>query len=135
MNNPLRILNEICEKIKEKGHITPEHKFKLCDVFGKRAKKALQTVFEGRVKRYVVSPTNTIFWVVVGRSQDYLVLPLSNFCSCDDFYFRVLSGEVPFCYHIMAQKLAEASGKYEEIHIDKKLYSIFIKEWKNPKAS
>jgi predicted nucleic acid-binding Zn finger protein len=52
-------------------------------------------------------------WVVTGRGRDYQVLPDSLFCTCDDYYFRVMEHKKQLCYHIIAQQLSEAMGKYD----------------------
>jgi predicted nucleic acid-binding Zn finger protein len=40
------------------------------------------------------------------------VLPDSLFCTCDDYYFRVMEHKKQLCYHIIAQQLSEAMGNY-----------------------
>ena len=49
--------------------------------------------------------------MVTGRGRDYQVLPDSLFCTCDDYYFRVMEHKKQLCYHIIAQQLSEAMGK------------------------
>jgi predicted nucleic acid-binding Zn finger protein len=50
--------------------------------------------------------------VVAGRGRDYQVLPDSMFCTCDDYYFRVMEHKKQLCYHVIAQQLSEAMGNY-----------------------
>jgi predicted nucleic acid-binding Zn finger protein len=69
-------------------------------------------------------------WIVVGKSRDYLLLPAADFCSCNDFYFRVMDREVHLCYHLITQKLAEALGWYDTVEEEDKLYDPLMKEWK-----
>ena len=82
------------------------------------------------VKKYVFEPSGRIVWIVVGRERDYQVLPEVNYCTCEDYYFRVLDGEILLCYHLLAQKLAEALGKYEEIKESDSLYETLTAEWR-----
>jgi predicted nucleic acid-binding Zn finger protein len=71
-----------------------------------------------------------VVWIVVGRKRDYLILPAARFCSCDDFYYSVMEGKAFLCYHLIAQKLAEALGRYDQIEEDDDLYEVLMKEWK-----
>lgn len=69
-------------------------------------------------------------WVVVGKEKDYQVIPSVNYCSCEDFYYRVLNGETALCYHIIAQKISEIAGKFEVITDVDELYEVFMEEWR-----
>ncbi len=57
-------------------------------------------------------------------------MPAAEFCSCDDFYFRVMDGEVHLCYHLIAQKIAAALKQYDEIEENDELYNSLTAEWK-----
>jgi len=37
-------------------------------------------------------------------------MPDSLFCTCDDYYFRVMEQKRQLCYHIIAQQISEALG-------------------------
>jgi predicted nucleic acid-binding Zn finger protein len=80
--------------------------------------KALEAVREGRVKLYIFKPSGRKMWIVVGKHGRYLVLPEAEYCTCNDFFFRVISGEKPSCYHIVAVKKA----------VEEETYSIIEKE-------
>ncbi len=84
----------------------------LLHVFSDRYTKALTALEAGRVRKHVFSPSGRTIWTVVGEEREYQILPAAKFCSCNDFYFRVLSHEAFLCYHLIAQKLAEALGQY-----------------------
>lgn len=84
--------------------------------------KAQEAVRENRVKMYVFKPSNRRLWVVVGRHGLYMVLPDSEYCTCNDFFFRVIGGEKPTCYHLLAVKRARREGKYTVIEKDDGLY-------------
>jgi predicted nucleic acid-binding Zn finger protein len=60
--------------------------------------------------------------VVTGRGRDYQVLPESLFCTCDDYYFRVMEHKKQLCYHIIAQQLSEATGKYNVMELTDSRY-------------
>ena len=74
--------------------------------------EAENLVKDGRVKKYIFKPSGRVVWIVVGKRRDYIVMPSADFCSCEDFYFQFNKGHL--CYHIIAQKLAEATAVAEE---------------------
>ncbi|MHA1741319.1 MAG: hypothetical protein ACTSVD_04405 [Candidatus Thorarchaeota archaeon] len=86
------------------------------DRYGNRFIRALRAVEEGNVKLYTFQPSGTSLWVVSGREHDYLVMP-SVFCSCRSFYQDVvIARKAPFCYHLLAQRIAEIRGQYKTIN-------------------
>lgn len=107
-------LEKICARIKQKGVITSQEADDLSRLLGDRAAKALEIVASHRVKKYVFYPSNVTRWVVVGREAEYLLLPPAQYCSCDDFHYSFMKGQVRLCVHLIAQKLAEAQGDYKE---------------------
>lgn len=125
----IKILENVCEEAKIKGEVTDEHLAQLSEVFGQRFTKAWETLKEERVKKYVFSPSGRIVWIVVGREREYLIMPAAGFCSCDDFYFRVLDREVDLCYHLVAQKIADALGWYDKVEEEDRLYDSLMEEW------
>jgi predicted nucleic acid-binding Zn finger protein len=124
----VKALETICRAVRKRGKITETHRNKLSLLFGQRLEKALATLEECRVKKYVFQPSGRTVWIVVGKEREYLVMPAAEYCSCDDFYFQFHQGHL--CYHIIAQKLAEATSQYDLIEDDDKLFDILIKEWK-----
>jgi predicted nucleic acid-binding Zn finger protein len=124
----VKVLERACEEVKNKGEIANANRSRLSSVFGQRLEKALKAVDERRVKKYVFQPSGRTVWIVVGKEREYLVMPAADYCSCDDFYFQFHQGHL--CYHIIAQKLAEATSQYDLIEDDDKLFDILIKEWK-----
>lgn len=124
------LLRRVCDEAKETIRLTDEHVSRLSKVLGERFDSACRTLRESRVKKYVFRPSGRIVWVVVGRERDYQVIPASDFCTCDDFYFRVIDHEVRFCYHLIAQRLAEALGQYDLIEEADELYEPLMREWR-----
>lgn len=88
------ILKEICKEIKADDLVTGGQLTRLFMAFGSRFTKAWGAIKDGRVKKYLFKPSGRIVWIVVGRERDYLVMPAADFCSCDDFYFRVMDREI-----------------------------------------
>ena len=125
-------LTSICGDIRSKNKIDENQSEQLSSMFGSRFVKAEEAIAEGRVKKYIFQPSGRIVWIVVGKQRDYLVMPAADFCSCEDFYFRFDRGHV--CYHIIAQKIAEATGKFALFEDDDNFYEILIREWKNFKT-
>jgi predicted nucleic acid-binding Zn finger protein len=124
----VKALETICRAVRKRGKITKTHRNRLSLIFGQRLEKALATLEERRVKKYVFQPSGRTVWIVVGKEREYLVMPAAEYCSCDDFYFQFHQGHL--CYHIIAQKLAEATSQYDLIEDDDKLFDILIEEWK-----
>lgn len=91
--------------------------------------EAERLVSEHRVKKYVFRPSGRVRWIVVGRRFEYIVLPNVPYCSCDDYFFRVVHRGKPSCYHIEAVKLAIERGVYETIEEDDEWYPLLMREW------
>jgi len=126
----LDLLDDVCKEVKERKRITGDDVIRLSKIYGKRLELSLKVLREGRVKKYVFKPSQRTVWVVVGRELDYQVIPSADFCTCDDFYFRVINKEVRLCYHLLAQKLAEAVGEYEVIEEEDNFYEVLMREWR-----
>ena len=124
------ILNTVCKEAKTEGKLTGKNLTKLYEVFGQRFTRAFEALKENRVKKYVFKPGGRIVWIVVGKERDYLIMPEAEFCTCDDFYFRVLDRKVHLCYHLIAQKLAKNLNWYENIEEHDELYDSLMDEWK-----
>jgi len=131
-NSEVSTLKDVCKKAKKEGRLTGKNLTKLYEVFGQRFIKAFEALKENRVKKYVFKPSGRVIWIVVGKERDYLLMPEAEFCTCDDFYFRVLDREVHLCYHLIAQKIANILRWYDAIEERDKLYDSLMKEWKNP---
>ncbi|MGC8896479.1 MAG: hypothetical protein ACP5LB_06935 [Candidatus Bathyarchaeia archaeon] len=126
------VINSICREAKKDGKLTGKNLTKLYEIFGQRFTRAFEALKEGRVKKYTFKPSGRTVWIVVGKERDYLIMPEAEFCSCDDFYFRVLDKEIHLCYHLIAQKLANILGWYESVEEHDELYDSLMNEWKKP---
>ena len=126
----IKVLEKVCSEAKTRGAITEEQHAQLSEAFGQQFSKAWDTVNEKRVKKYVFSPSGRVVWIVVGREREYQIMPAAGFCSCDDFYFRVMDREANICYHLIAQKIAEALEEYDLIEEEDRLYDCLMEEWK-----
>jgi predicted nucleic acid-binding Zn finger protein len=129
-NSETDMLNAICREAKTAGKLSGENLTALYELFGARFTKALDALTEGRVKKYIFSPSGRIVWIVVGRERDYLIMPEAEFCTCDDFYFRVLDKKVHMCYHLLTQKISQNLGWFEKIEENDECYDMLMNEWK-----
>jgi len=102
---------------------------RLRSVFGDRFDKAWRLVLEKRIKRYIFRPSERVVWVAVGQNGEHRILPAAEYCSCDDFYFRVIDGDAGVCYHLLAQRLAEALNSYLQILEEDEAYPALAAEW------
>ncbi len=97
-------------------------------MYGSRAKRALEAVSQGKVKRYVFIPSRDSIWCVVGREREYLVIPYC-YCSCEDHLISVIvNRSTSFCYHILAVLLARITKRYTEVIEEDTAYHKVVKE-------
>jgi len=128
----IECLNTTCKAAKTEDKLSGKNLTVLYDLFGQRFTKALETLKENRVKKYTFKPSNRTAWIVVGHERDYLIMAEAEFCTCDDFYFRVLDKKIHICYHLIAQKIARNLGWFEVVDADDEIYPTLMKEWKKP---
>jgi predicted nucleic acid-binding Zn finger protein len=126
----LRTLLRICREASETKSITDNDCNKLFAAFGQRFTKAWAAIQGKRVKKYVFKPSNRTVWIVVGKERDYLIMPAADFCSCDDFYFRVIDRNIHLCYHLIAQKIADTLGSFDLYEENDELYEALMREWR-----
>ncbi len=126
----LALLRQICDEAATEKKIEDTGLVRLSAAFGQRFVKAWEALENKRVKKYIFEPSNHVVWIVVGKERDYLIMPAADFCTCDDFYFRVMDKQAHLCYHLIAQKLANTLEKYELYEEDDELYDVLMNEWK-----
>ena len=124
------LFKELCKAAQSKGYLSKVDYEVFLDAFGERFKRAWETLKARRVKKYVFSPSGKVLWVVVGKKREYLILPMAGFCSCNDFFYRVMNGKSFLCYHLIAQRLAETLNIYDTVEETDAFYDLFMKEWK-----
>lgn len=130
----LMIFEQILDELRsnrELRRISWQH---LHNTFGDRFTKAWRLVTENRIKKYVFRPSDRIVWIAVGQSGEYLIYPNAGYCGCSDFYFRVLDGEAALCYHLIAQKIAEALNRFDIIFEEDEVYNTLLEVWKKELA-
>jgi predicted nucleic acid-binding Zn finger protein len=129
-NSEIETLNAICRDAKAAGKLSGGNLTELYELFGQRFTKALDALKEGRVKKYFFKPSGRTVWIVVGRERDYLIMPEAEFCTCHDFYFRVLDKKVHMCYHLLTQKIAQNLGWFDALEENDECYAMLMNEWK-----
>ncbi|MFW9942550.1 MAG: hypothetical protein ACFFFT_16040 [Candidatus Thorarchaeota archaeon] len=121
--------------------IMPDHKIRNCHkkllkrIFTDRFTRALNIVEKKAVRKYLFKPSLREVWTVHGRTQSYQVMPSSNYCSCDDFFFRVMDDKKKMCYHIIAQRLADALNMFEVVELPDSSYARITRKWRSTKKS
>ncbi|BCU70571.1 hypothetical protein [Stygiolobus caldivivus] len=90
-----------------------------------KAKEA--ALVENRIIRVILSDSTFSIYVFLGKNKDYIMS--ENYCSCPDFYYRVLlrpkkrnidrlTRPTSRCYHLQALQLALAKDKIRNIVVD-----------------
>ena len=124
------ILSEICKELRSSGKISKNENIASLKILERRFKEAINLANRRRVKKYIFKPSNRAIWIIQGRKKEYQVFPETNFCSCDDYYYRVMKLEKELCYHLIAQKIAEALDKHELGELPDKKYSLITERFR-----
>lgn len=124
------ILERACQEIREAGSVSPRTNSQLEETFEKRFLEAMRLVQQGKIRQVNFRPSGRTVWVVTGRKKEYQVMPESMFCTCDDYYFRVMGHKKQLCYHLIAQNLAVALAKHAETDMADSSYARFTAKWK-----
>ena len=129
------VLEQILRDLRFSKEISRHNWQRLRSTFGERFDKSWKLVTENRIKKYVFKPSNRTLWVAIGQNAEYLIYSHAGYCSCSDFYFRVLDNEKAYCYHLLAQKIAEALNHYDLIEEDDEAYEALLEIWKGYSVS
>jgi predicted nucleic acid-binding Zn finger protein len=124
------ILERVLDEVHTDRELSHANWERLKVTFGERFDKAWRLVQERRVKMYTFRPSRRVTWVVVGQGGEYQIYPNAGYCGCDDFYFRVVDGETGLCYHLLAQRLAEALVSYDRVEEEDEAWNLLVGEWR-----
>lgn len=94
---------------------------------GAQLARAVDAAVGGSVKRHVFLPSGRIVCTVVGSNADEFVDPAKPFCSCESFYYSVLSSKSKYCYHLLGYRIADESGLVREVSFDDEEYDAFVR--------
>ena len=126
----IEILEQICDKIAEAGKLPDSLNLKLPPSFSKRYEKAVKIVESLHITKHTFNPSGRVIWTVKGKSREYQIIPQSNFCSCDDFYFRVMDYKRQVCYHLIAQSIANRLKLYNHHKMRDSEYDKITRKWR-----
>jgi len=93
---------------------------------GPKLDRAIDTVLAGGVKESRFLPSGRKVVTVVGRLGDEFVDPDKPYCSCSNFYFRVLGGREETCYHLLSYGIAAKTGKLDVIEFSDDEYGAYF---------
>jgi len=119
----------VFEEISKTRNLTDGQRDQLTKIFEKRLPPALALVEGKKVTTLRFQPSGRLVWTVKGRTGEYQVMPESMFCTCDDYYFRVMDNKKQLCYHVIAQQLAEALGQYDTMELLDAHYAGLVSKW------
>jgi len=77
---------------------------------GRKFEKAIDTVIAGGVKECRFLPSERKVFSVVGTLGDEFIDPERPYCSCSNFFFRVMGGKEELCYHLLSYRIAVKTG-------------------------
>jgi predicted nucleic acid-binding Zn finger protein len=112
---------------------TIESKEELASRFARYSKdqsqfeRAIEAVLRGCVKRHTFLPSGRYVYTVVGRNADEFIDPDKPFCSCESYFYSVLSAKAKYCYHILSYKIANEGGLIREVRFDDEEYDTFMR--------
>lgn len=125
-----QVISEAFKELRARRAITKELREQLERTFGERYTNGLELANSNKVQRYTFTPSGRVVWVVRGRTNEYQVIPDLPFCYCDDYYFRVMDRKRGLCYHIIAQRIAEALEQFNTVQKIDSQYSTITYRWR-----
>jgi predicted nucleic acid-binding Zn finger protein len=94
---------------------------------GRKFDRAINTVLAGGVKENRFMPSGRRILTVVGRLGDEFIDPKKPYCSCSNFFFRVMNGKEELCYHLLSYEIASRSDRIEVTKFSDEEYGAFLK--------
>jgi predicted nucleic acid-binding Zn finger protein len=125
-----QLMDEAVAELRGRKELSTQLKDSLVKAFGERFTNGWELAEARKVRRYEFKPSERVVWAVQGRKGEYQVMPDIPFCYCDDYYFRVMDKKRGLCYHIIAQRIAEALQQFEEIPKKDSQYSSITARWR-----
>jgi predicted nucleic acid-binding Zn finger protein len=94
--------------------------------YGAKLDRAIDVVLSGGVKEARFTPSGRKVVTVVGRLGDEFIDPEKPYCSCSNFYFRVLGGREETCYHLLGYKIAKKLGRVDVVEFNDEDYGQYF---------
>ena len=94
--------------------------------YGTKFDRAIDAVMAGGVKECRFLPSGRRLVTVVGRRGDEFLDPERPYCSCSNFYFRVLGGREETCYHLISYQIAAMARKVDAVEFSDEEYGPYL---------
>jgi len=101
-------------------------KFPELEKHGSKLDRAVDAVLAGGVKECRFLPSGRKVITVVGSLGDEFIDPERPYCSCSNFFFRVLGGREEICYHLLSYKIAVKVGKVDVVEFSDEEYGPYL---------
>lgn len=88
--------------------------------------RALDAVLSGCVKEIRFKPSGRKVYAVVGKMGDEFIDPERPYCSCSNFYFKVLGGRDELCYHLLSYRIAVKAGRVDVVEFSDEDYGPYL---------
>ena len=93
---------------------------------GRKFEKAIDTVIAGGVKECRFLPSGRKVFSVVGTLGDEFIDPERPYCSCSNFFFRVIGGKEELCYHLLSYMIAVKTGRVAVLEFSDDEYGEYL---------
>jgi len=93
---------------------------------GRKFEKAIETVIAGGVKECRFFPSGRKVFSVVGTQGDEFIDPERPYCSCSNFFFRVMGGREELCYHLLSYRIAVKTGRVAVVEFSDDEYGEYL---------
>ena len=93
---------------------------------GAKLDRAIDAVLAGGVKEARFLPSGRKIVTVVGKAGDEFVDPDRPYCSCSNFFFRVVGGREEICYHLLSYKIASKTGRVDVVEFADEEYGAYF---------
>ena len=94
--------------------------------YGTKLDRAIDAVVSGGVKESRFLPSGRKVITVVGRLGDEFIDPEKPYCSCSNFFFRVLAGREETCYHLLGYEVAKKLGMVDYIEFSDEEFGQYL---------
>ena len=94
--------------------------------YGTKLDRAIDAVLAVGVKEARFLPSGRKVVTVVGRLGDEFVDPDRPYCSCSNFFFRVVGGREEICYHLLSYEVAVRAGRVDIIEFSDDEYGPYF---------
>ena len=125
-----RLIEEAGQNLKQTGTISAEVLLALHALFGNVLAGALDLVDRGLVTAVRGQTSGRRLLCVKGSSGlRYTIFSASHFCSCPSYQFGVLGKGGLTCKHLLAARIAEASGNVTTDEVKEDQIKMMVEEF------